>query len=593
MNTLFRLFQSLKLLFNKYFPGVLKHISIELLIVFIYVVSINNYFGNVDEKIKADGIGYYDYLPSIFIHHDIVRKDVPFNKDSNLYSRINDNGVYVEYEEFLVNKYPCGTALLELPFFLFTYLLTDIEGDSLSGYERPFHTTVFHAALFYLFLSLLFLKGTLRLFGIRKHMITLIQVLLVLATTVTNYAHFDAAFSHIYSLFAITGFIYFAKSYFSRKELKHFMLACLLLGLVVILRQTNILILLFIPFLAGSMNNLKDGFLYLWRQPVFLVIGILVTFGIFSIQGLLWYVQTGKFLIMSYQGEGFNFHDPYFFSILFGYGKGLFVYTPILFTALISMIWLLHKREFFLVITWFGFFIILTYVLSSWWNWFFGDSFGLRAYIDFYTIFFIPVALMLNGLNPKIKAGVVSILLLTIPVNYIQSVQYREFIFHWNSMEKEMFWKVFLRTNPKYKGLLWKINYDYSQFQIVGGKAIGTFAIPPREIDTLYDIHSSIIPDFQDVSIIQVLFDSDFKRKNDSQFSLTITDKAGDQIHYYHILSFVQFVEEGFREWQTGSYNFKFAPLTENKDVRIILKIESGKVRTEIKNLRIRYFKPI
>ena len=156
-----------------------------------------------------------------------------------------------------------------------------------------------------------------------------------------------------------------------------------------------------------------------------------------------------------------------------------------------------------------------------------------------------------------------------------------------------MFCKVFLRTNPKYKGLLWKKNYDYIQFQMIGGKVIGTFAIPPQEIDTLYEIHSIIIPDFQDVSIIQVLFYSDFKRKNDSQFSLTIKDKAGDQIHYYHIISFVQFVEEGFREWQTGLYNFEFAPLTENKDVRITLKIESGKVRTELNDLRIRYFKPI
>ncbi|MFA4863681.1 MAG: hypothetical protein WC605_07915, partial [Bacteroidales bacterium] len=66
---------------------ILKSIINEILIIFIFIFLINNYIGNVDKTIKADGVGYYDYLPSLFIHHDLIRKDIPVQKDSILYDR--------------------------------------------------------------------------------------------------------------------------------------------------------------------------------------------------------------------------------------------------------------------------------------------------------------------------------------------------------------------------------------------------------------------------------------------------------------------------------------------------------------------------
>jgi hypothetical protein len=51
----------------------------ETIILILYVLLVIFYIGNVDEKFIGDGKGYYDYLPSIFIHHDLVRKDVPLS----------------------------------------------------------------------------------------------------------------------------------------------------------------------------------------------------------------------------------------------------------------------------------------------------------------------------------------------------------------------------------------------------------------------------------------------------------------------------------------------------------------------------------
>jgi hypothetical protein len=51
----------------------LKFIFGELLVIVLFLTSINNFIGNVDFTIQADGIGYYDYLPATFIYHDLNR----------------------------------------------------------------------------------------------------------------------------------------------------------------------------------------------------------------------------------------------------------------------------------------------------------------------------------------------------------------------------------------------------------------------------------------------------------------------------------------------------------------------------------------
>ena len=250
----------------------LKYIANELLIIFILIFLINNYIGKTNKTIHADGVGYYDYLPSIFIHHDILRKDKPIQECPNIYERINNTDVYVNYKDFKVNKYPCGTALLHAPFFVYTYLTTDLDGNYNDGYQKPFQKTIFYSTVFYLFLSLIFLKKVLKLYNIKGYIIFFIQLILVLSTSVIHYTNIESAFSHIYSLFAITAFIYFMKSYLQEKKLNHFVLSCLFLGLVFILRQVNILIVLFIPFLAGSTKNLKDAIITLAHKS--LIIGI-------------------------------------------------------------------------------------------------------------------------------------------------------------------------------------------------------------------------------------------------------------------------------------------------------------------------------
>jgi len=568
-----------------------KSIITEVVIILIYILLINLKVAKVDVVIKGDGVGYYDYLPSLFIHHDLIRKDVPALIDSLRYNRIAKKLVYVDYNGFEVNKYPAGTAVLQLPFFYFAYLTTPLKGNNNDGYQLPFQRAILYATLFYLFLGIYFLKKILELYDIKKSVIVLSQLLLVFATIVTNYANFNAGISHVYSLFAINAFLYFTKSYFTKRNLNHFVVACLFFGLILILRQINILVLLFVPFMAGSLNNLKGGIRYVLKHPKKLLGGILLTLAVFFIQSLLWYLQTGSFLLYSYQGEGFHFLNPQIINILFSYQKGLFVYTPVLFISLFGLIWLAYKRRYYLVFMWLTFFTIVTYIFSSWHSWIYGCSYGSRVYIDYYGTFFILFALLLNGIPKGMKIIVIILSFLTIPVNLIQAYQYKTYILHWTNMNKEKYWNVFLKTDNRYKGILWKKKYGFNNYYTVKEVSIGNITTSAKnKFNNIYQVSSSAIPDFNKVSIIQILLDNEFTEQNNSKIIVSIKDSEGDHSYYWHDPYLIHFAQKRLDKWQTGLYNFNFNSITDEKEKIIKIEVYSQKECNVLKNVKIKFW---
>lgn len=571
----------------------LKSLGAEILIIVSFVIVISLSFGKVQNHINSDGLGYYDYLPSIFIYHDLIRKNDPIQENLNLYNRVISTGVYVDYNDYKVNKYTSGTALLQLPFFTCTYFLFNLEGNSNDGYQKPFQKTVLFTTIFYLFLSISLLKKVLLLYDIKKNTIIFCQIILVFATSITHYANLEAGFSHVYSLFAITAFIYFVKSFFLFKKSKHIVLAFAFLGLIFILRQSNILIVLFIPFLAGSIANIRLAFTTLLSHIRAVLLGIILFLGIVSIQLILWYLQTGDFMVYSYQGESFNFLDPYFWSILFSYQKGLFVYTPVLFIATLSLFWLAFKKHFYLFFSWVVFFVILTYVFSSWWCWSYGCSYGLRAYIDFYSIFLIPFALMLDGVKKVPRILLIALSLSTIPLNVIQTYQYKRYILHWDNMDKEKYWKVFLKTNNRYSGLVWKNNLDLNHYTSVCEIDAGDIYSPKKTNTTVFNVNSKDIPGFDKVSVIQVIFDHDFADNNDSKVVLRINKELKDSTYYYSDRFLIHFHQKKLNKWQTGLFNFDFEPITDQQQKIISIELKTGNQNECLKNVRLKFLSKI
>lgn len=420
-----------------------RKIYIEAIIILLLVLCANVILGNPKNIIYSDGKGYYEYLPSIFIFKDINRKDVPLNDSSILYQRIKSKKHYNDYNGYKVNKYSCGTALLQAPFFLITYSTFNPSHTYDDGYQPIFHKAIYISALFYLFIALYFLKALLQLYEIENRIIIFAQLVLVFSTSVIVYTTVDASFSHIYSLCAINVFLYVIKKYFLYKDTKLIFVACALLGLILLLRQVNFLVLLFLPFLAGTAKNLKETFISFYKDIPTVLLAIVCVVAVFSIQLIFWYLQTGDFILYSYKGESFDFTDPQFINILFSYKKGLFVYAPIFLLSIVAIAWMIYKRFYYMALTWLAGFLLLTYVLCSWGSWFYGGSYGLRAYLDYYALFLIPLAIFVQQLSTRLKICVLIFSICTVVMNIIQTYQYKEHILHPQKMDKEGYWKVF------------------------------------------------------------------------------------------------------------------------------------------------------
>ncbi len=538
------------------------------------------------EPIKSDGIGYYDYLPAFFIHHDLNRKDQNLLEDSESYQRLSKYGVYVEYQDHLINKYAVGTAVLQMPFFLVAQAISPETDD---GYGPYFQEAVRAASYFYLGLGLILLFQLFKLYGINSWIIILCFLLIVFSTPAYRYLDREASFSHIYSFFAINLFAYWVKKFFLEKEARYIVYAGLSIGLVVLIRNVDALIILIVPFLAGSRSELKSGFNTLFKHWPYLLLGIASVFLVFTLQMGAWYLQSGDWLIYSYQGEGFKYWaEPKLMPLWFGYRKGLFLYTPILFIAFLSTLHWLFQKKYFLFFTWFSFFMIISYVMASWWSWWYGASYGQRPFINYYLLFFLPFALFLKGLKWQWALPLVLISLLSIPHNLIQLHQYQSRILQWNYMNKERYWQVFLKTEPQYQDLFWKEQYNFRWMQLEKEIELGDFEVEPHEMKRILRLSSKEIPNFDILRAFRIELDDQFEESDQSQVEIKIKYK-GERV-FWRINHTLMYQEKGFDKWQRGYVNYKVMPHTMDSEAFVEILLFGGEKAKTFHNMKLKIY---
>ncbi|MEI7661106.1 MAG: hypothetical protein WCK34_02855 [Bacteroidota bacterium] len=430
-----------------------SQLSIFINIFIVTVVSSNLNWGKNrwQDVIVSDGKGYYAYLPAVFIYHDLnfgffnkIEKEDYYNKN-----------LYYEYRTSafgkVLDKYFCGTALVEMPFFLAAHSLSRLCGYKADGYSQLYHIFINIAAIFYLFIGLIFLNLTLKHYQIKEWEKSLVLFAAVFGTNLFYYTIREPGMSHVYSFAFIAMFFHYSVKYFSTLKQHYIPILGLILGIIFLIRPVNGLIIFIFPFASGSFESFRRGVITALRKPLALVSGLLLFAGIASAQLVIYKISTGHFIIDSYVDERFNFLNPHLADILFSYKKGLFLYTPMF---LISMtggydLWRTSKFSFF---AWFGFFFLITYVFSSWWCWFYGGSFSSRVYVEFIPLFMILLAIALNSFEKRaLKTGFIVIILALIVICQIQTYQYRYFIIHWSNMTMEKYWEVFLRVDKLIK----------------------------------------------------------------------------------------------------------------------------------------------
>lgn len=398
--------------------------------------------------IISDAKGYYAYLPAIFIYQDFDYEFLP-EMDEKYYAVGQDKHIFIEVDGEPVNKTFPGVALLYLPFFLIAHFLALLLGLEADGYSSIYQYLFDFGQFFYATLGLLLAAGFLRKFISKPVHIFLSIVGVSLGTNLWFYTVYDQSVTHVYNFFLINLMLWLLALFYEKE--KHLILALASFSLLLIVRPTGMLSLFLVLFFFSGQDLLKKMIRTLKSKkvwlPVFLVIGL-----IFAIPLILWKVQSGSWIVYSYGEEGFDFSNPNIFKFLFSYGKGWWLYSPLILASVIfGSIALFKKKDYpklgVLVI----FLALSTYVFSSWWCWYYGFSFGQRVMVDFYIVFMYLLATMFSELKTKTVVLLSPIILFLVYLNIHQSYQHYHGYYQTPIPTSEMYWDNFLSFQKKAK----------------------------------------------------------------------------------------------------------------------------------------------
>ena len=164
-------------------------------------------------------------------------------------------------------------------------------------------------------------------------------------------------------------------------------------------------------------------------------------FATFWIQMLVWYVLRGSPVSFPYTGYGFTYwFKPNWIQVLFSSNNGLVVWHPVMALCLAGLL-MWRKRVGYVA---FVCFLAQLLVVASWWSWYFGHSFGHRAFLGLTPLFIVGLAWILTALRGRMRILFCFFLLLLCIWNCVLALAYLSGLiphdgeFSWQEMIKNL-----------------------------------------------------------------------------------------------------------------------------------------------------------
>lgn len=515
--------------------GNLK-LSQSIILLFIITIPFVNF--NHHKYSKEEGViiwdikSYYAYLPATFIYHDLSLEFIRTNKDLNFKKWIWPLKTSTGENAILTS---CGLSMLYSPFFFIAHQYAKISQKyNADGYSKPYHVALTFSAFLYFILALFILRKILLKY-FKEKTVALTLLFIGAGTNLFYYITYEAPMPHGYNFFLIVLFLWLLIRWYEKTNIVNSVFLGLTAGLIALVRPTNIIILLLIPlYSVNNFKTLKENFIKLLNHWYLILIMIISFIIIWIPQFAYWYYVSGKIFYFSYGAKGahFFFNNPQITDFLFSYKKGWYVYTPIMLFATIGIGRIFKLKNPFALGTTI-YLILIVYILSSWWSWWFGGAFGMRSMIDMYGIMAIPLAAFIEK-ERKIKFEkqiFISLFFILTFYNQFQIQQYRKGAIHYWWMNKEAYWTNFLHLHPtcKYWKIIQKPDYEKAR------KGIYVW-IPSYDKHALISdslIKATIIEDIKSDSLLM----SDLKHANTSDSSLTdsLLSKYADNLIKKHL----------------------------------------------------------
>ncbi len=397
--------------------------------------------------LQSDSWAYHAYLPSLLLQHD-PNFGAADSSEPALYfdaARFQDYRVLID-DTAHINKYYIGTALMQLPLFLVAHGYALATGGAANGWSKPYVVAVNLSAIAFLLIGLWCLARLLATYEISDGVRGFTLAVFVFGTNLFYYSVAAPGMSHAYSFGLCSALLFLVRRMALSPEPSRAVWLGALLGAMILIRPVNALIVLALPILFDDMAQFRRCINALARAPWAVIRAVMALGAVAMIQLLYYRIATGHWFVYSYGTETFHWTQPHMLEMLVSYRKGLFVYTPI--TALSCVgLYYLWRRSPSAAVAWVFFTLLLTYVLSCWWIWWYGGSFGSRVYIEYLPLFALPFALAVQQASRRWRHGIVAAALVLVALCQIQTYQARYNRIHWADMDRTRYWDEFLRID--------------------------------------------------------------------------------------------------------------------------------------------------
>lgn len=335
-------------------------------------------------RIWSDARTYYVYLPALFIYGF---QDLP----------ALEAGPYDEYPgaRGVFTRSTYGVALLESPFFLTTHFITShqwFKSSAPNGFSPSYSDALVVSAVFYALLGLFILFAALRrYFSAGVSFLAVVSVFL--GSSLFYYTVAESGMAHVYGFFMAVLLLWQTPRVYEKPTWLRFGALGFIAGFLVLIRPTNILLLLYPLFYevySGKDLLLRFRFALEHLSKV-LVAGVFFWVAWLP-QMIYWKYITNHWWVYSYGTAQFIFwQHPKLLRVLFDVQNGLLIYSPVLWFSMVGLVVFSWRNQLSTNII----AIILTlawYAFGSWVAWWFGGAFGYRSIIEYLPFLSIPMA---------------------------------------------------------------------------------------------------------------------------------------------------------------------------------------------------------
>ncbi len=367
----------------------------------------------VNPWVRGDGVGYYAYLRSALIDHDLrFENDYLAANESFVISRVDAQGrllprMYTK-TGYVENHFSVGPAILWAPVMLAVHgsvLLADRFGAHVAadGYSHPYLLALALTTACYGFLSL-FLAFRVAQKYFEEQWTFLATVGIWMASSLPIYMYFNPSWSHALSAFAVALFLWYWERTRLQRTAGQWAILGLMAGLMGNVYYPNTILLIFPALEAGHLllpKQRDSGRLVFPIQKLALGCGIFLAafFASLSPTFITRQIIYGNPFETGYPAIWtWNWTSPALLKVLFSSDHGMFSWTPILFLAAVGLPFLI-RRDVLLGAGSLLTFLAFYYFIASYPDWDGLSGFGNRFFVSLTPIFILGLAALLSSFS--------------------------------------------------------------------------------------------------------------------------------------------------------------------------------------------------